>query len=194
MDSITLRSRLLKLLQKSRKASRLYGSIDSSDSHDELKEKQAKEWKKVTSELLLELSSTLENPNPKRVLQQAFNMRDRFHSDYRMAESELNRSQRDLINVAEIGDFTRAFGLSASLISLKARVQACQAAYHELSEILARAKLPSDLVSHIVDESEVNNQFTYGKQAQLRSEVDSEDDLRSAKVIPLRQKRVVSAL
>lgn len=194
MDSITLRSRLLKLLQKSRKASRLYGSMDSSDSHDELKEKQAKEWKKVTSELLLELSSTLENPNPKRVLQQAFNMRDRFHSDYRMAESELNRSQRDLINVAEIGDFTRAFGLSASLISLKARVQACQAAYHELSEILARAKLPSDLVSHIVDESEVNNQFTYGKQAQLRSEVDSEDDLRSAKVIPLRQKRVVSAL
>jgi hypothetical protein len=168
--------------------------MDSSDSHDELKEKQAKEWKKVTSELLLELSSTLENPNPKRVLQQAFNMRDRFHSDYRMAESELNRSQRDLINVAEIGDFTRAFGLSASLISLKARVQACQAAYHELSEILARAKLPSDLVSHIVDESEVNNQFTYGKQAQLRSEVDSEDDLRSAKVIPLRQKRVVSAL
>ena len=188
MDSITLRSRLLKLLQKSRKASRLYGSMDSNDTHDELKEKQAKEWKKVTSELLLELSSTLENSNPKRVLQQAFNMRDRFHSDYRMAESELNRSQRDLINVAEIGDFTRAFSLSSSLISLKARVQACQAAYHELSEILARAKLPSDLVSHVLDQKDVIN------QVQANTDFDSQDDLRTAKVIPLRQKRVVSAL
>jgi hypothetical protein len=181
MDSITLRSRLLKLLQKSRKASRLYSSVDSSDGSSEPRELQAKQWKLVIGELLHELSTTLESPNPKRVLQQAFSLRDRFYTDFRLSESELKRLQHELVNCSEVGDFTRAMSLSRELVSLKAKLEASQASYHELSEILSRAKAPD---TEFIDNQNLVAQSVYNQEHQ--SQVASN-------VIPLRQKRVVSA-
>jgi hypothetical protein len=51
------------------------------------------------------------------------------------------RSQRELILSAEKGDFIRASTLSTTLVSLKARVQAGQAAHHELDTLIKKSKV-----------------------------------------------------
>jgi hypothetical protein len=60
---------------------------------------------------------------------------------WRTSESELVQSQRELIACAERGDFIRAASLSINLVSLKARVQAGQAAHHELDMLIRRSKV-----------------------------------------------------
>ena len=194
MENLTFRSRLLKLIQKSRKAVRLYSSMERSvsDSSSDFREIQTEEWKSITSELLRDLSSAMENPNARRLVSDIYALRDRFYSDWRLAESDLHVGQRDLISAAEHGDFTKSAVLSTKLVRAKARVQACQAAHHEISDVLLKGKVVEptiELESASVLEMPAM-QATLGKGS-AGSNYNEGPQQSMSKVIPLRQKRML---
>jgi hypothetical protein len=198
MDSVQLRSRLLKLLQKSRKAVRLYSSVDttllagkqlvSADgqiSEAKVREIQSEAWKTVTTELMRDLSAALENPNPKRLVHDLYALRDRSYSDWRLAEAELHCHQRDLVTAAEASDFIKASMLSTKLIRMKAHYQASQAVYQELQEVLS--KMNAAPVASVV----TLTQSIQGSFPAMQEATPSVQEQRPTNVIPLRQKRVL---
>lgn len=186
MDSLTFRSRLLKLLQKSRKAVRLYSSMERTGENSDFREVQAEEWRTVTSELLRDLTNVLENPNTRRLVSDIYAIRDRFYSDWRLSESDLHVAQRDLISAAEHGDFTKTASLSNRLIRLKAKVQACQAAHHEIYDVLSKSKVAEPTI--ILENEATQLESSQHEQSKI------EDGPQIAKVIPLRQKRLLGAM
>jgi hypothetical protein len=90
---------------------------------------------------LRKLSEAAEAPNTKKIIYDVFALRSEFQTLWRSTESELVQSQRELIASAESGDFIRAAVLSTALVSLKARLQAGQAAHHELDLLIKRSKV-----------------------------------------------------
>ena len=148
MQGETFRGRVARLIQRSRKALRLYSSIgrtpfdqDRVEHSRELSELQLGQWKEINAELARELTSALERPNQRGLPNEVAALRDRFYGEWRMAEAELHEQQRALIASAEHGDFIRATHLGQRLVVLKARVQATQAAHHELSDLSDKSKL-----------------------------------------------------
>ena len=176
MEYQTLRARIAKLVRKSRKALRLYTTMGRLNpaSSGEFADAQIAEWKNINSELLQQLSTVLEIRNTKKVVSELFTLRDRFYSDWRMSEAEMHSRQKSLLRSAEQGDFIKAAHLSRELVSLKARVQATQAAHHELQELVDQSKAAQPTIELSTD--------------QVIHEVEREEEQpQQAKVIPLRR-------
>jgi len=154
MDEGTFRSRLVELLKKSRQAVRGYERVERS-SHDEgnrLIATQAEEWKRVNSELLRELSLALNSPSGKRLTSDILSIRERFSLVWRQSESDLLRKQTELLQAARSGEFVKSAILSSELVILKARVQATQAAHHELGDVLRKSHIAEPDEAVPVDE------------------------------------------
>ncbi|MBX7145618.1 MAG: hypothetical protein K1X79_14295 [Oligoflexia bacterium] len=159
-------------MQKSRKALRLYTSVERIGvANAEFRELQAQEWKEVNADLLRQISHALETGSSKALVSDIFTLRDRFYSNWRGAEKEVHQKQRDLIMAAENGDFVKAAILGRELVLLKAREQASQAAHHELHEVLARSKVQAPTIE---------------LSSESMLEEESEAMRPQAKVIPLR--------
>lgn len=143
MESETFRTRLVALMQKSRKAIRLYTTMGSmpDETNSEFREMQVQEWKGLNSELLKQLSVALENPSSKNLSSDVFALRDNFYSRWRMTESEMHVKQKELIHSSEKGDFIKSAVLSRELVALKARVQAAQAAHHEIEDVIQKSRV-----------------------------------------------------
>jgi hypothetical protein len=147
MESESFRSRVVALIQKSRRALRLYTNSAGQamarveGASPELSAAQVSEWREVNSLLLRKLTSAVESPSTKKVVHDIFAIRNDFQAMWRASESELVTQQRELVAAAERGDFIKASGLSVSLVSLKARVQAGQAAHHELDLLIKRSRV-----------------------------------------------------
>ncbi len=147
MESESFRSRLLALIQKSRRALRLYNNSGSQSivrlegTSAELSAAQVAEWREINSLLLRKLTESADSPSTKKLVYDVFALRNEFQSLWRGSESELVQQQRELIASAERGDFIKASGLAANLVSLKARVQAGQAAHHELDLLIKRSRV-----------------------------------------------------
>ncbi|NLF25202.1 MAG: hypothetical protein GX589_06025 [Deltaproteobacteria bacterium] len=135
--------RLARLLQKSRKALRLYSSMERSGQGRaaEFRDLQVQAWKEVNSELACKLESAMQNINARQLVREVFELRDHFHSAWRTAEAELHLAHKDLLAAAEGGDFIRAAHASLKLVGLKARLQACQAGHHELQSVIDQSKV-----------------------------------------------------
>jgi hypothetical protein len=171
MDQLTFRGRIARLMQRSRKALRLYSSLGKEGANPHA-EAQAQEWKAVNSELLRQLSLLIDLSSPKQLSRDLFLLRDRFLTDWRSSEAILVQKQKELVFSSENGDFVKAALLSSELVVLKARVQACQAAHHELEDVLKSVRLVTE-VSPIKLEA---------------SQVVEETETSSHKVIPLRRR------
>jgi hypothetical protein len=147
MESESFRSRVMALVQKSRRALRLYNTASSTafpkleSASTDLSSSQVTEWREVNSLLLRKLTEAADSPNTKKLIYDVFALRSEFQGLWRSSEAELVRSQRELISSAEKGDFVRAAVLATALVSLKARVQAGQAAHHELDTLIKRSKV-----------------------------------------------------
>jgi len=135
------------LIQKSRRALRLYTSAgagssvkDETDQH-EFATVQVTEWREVNNLLLRKLTEAANSPNTKRLVYDVFALRGEFQALWRASEAELVISQRELIGCAERGDFVKAAALATSLVGLKARVQAGQAAHHELDLLIRKSRV-----------------------------------------------------
>ncbi len=144
MENETFRTRLFNLLQKSRKAVRLYTSMAgglNGETPSPLQEEQAAEWKEINSDLLKQLSLALDMPNARQLAASACLLRDHFYSIWRLSESELQIRHGELISAAENSDYMRAASLSRELVVLKARGQAAQAAHHEIDSVISKSKV-----------------------------------------------------
>jgi hypothetical protein len=147
MESETFRSRVLALIQKSRRALRLYTNSAGQamarveGASPELSAAQVAEWREVNSLLLKKLTDSIESASTKKIVHDIFALRNEFQTLWRTSESELVIHQRELVAAAERGDFIKASTLSISLVSLKARVQAGQAAHHELDLLIKRSRI-----------------------------------------------------
>lgn len=147
MESESFRSRVVALIQKSRRASRLYTNTAGQamarveGASPELSAAQVAEWRDVNNLLLRKLTDSIDSPSTKKVVHDIFALRNEFQTLWRTSESELVVLQRDLVAAAERGDFIKASGLAVMLVSLKARVQAGQAAHHELDLLIKRSRV-----------------------------------------------------
>lgn len=152
MESETLRTRIASLVQKSRKALRLYSSTNRFPGAEtsEFGDLQVAQWRDVMSALLRDLSAAMDHPNARTLAGSILTLRDRFHADWRRVEADLKLKQRELLTVAEHGDFIKAAHLSRELVVLKAREQAAQAAHHELQDVVKKSRLsqPTIELSH----------------------------------------------
>lgn len=185
MENETLRSRVALLVQKSRKALRLYSTMGRVNGAEpsEFAELQVGQWREVNADLLRELSAAVDNPNTRALTGAILALRDRFYGDWRRVESDLRVKQQELIAVSEHGDFIKAAHLSRELVVLKAREQAAQAAHHELQDVVKRSRLSHPTIELSNDDA-------------LRDDQDQSDapDLFAgqpirvgAKIIPLRK-------
>jgi hypothetical protein len=107
----------------------------------ELSNAQVAEWREINSLLLRKLTESADSPSTKKLVYDVFALRSEFQSLWRTSESEMVQLQRELIASAERGDFIKASGLAVNLVSLKARVQAGQAAHHELDLLIKRSRV-----------------------------------------------------
>lgn len=174
MENHTFRSRLAELMQKSRKALRLYTSMGriNNNAHSELNEMQAQQWKEINADLLRQISAAMESPNSRALVADIFTLRDRFYAAWRSAEADVHNKRRDLISSAENGDFIKSAVLGRELVLLKAREQAAQAAHHELQEVLTRSRVAQPTIEL--------------SQDNVVPEVEEVPEKLFAKVIPLR--------
>jgi hypothetical protein len=147
MESESFRSRVVALIQKSRRALRLYSNTTGQamarveGASPELSAAQVAEWREVNSLLLRKLTESAESPSTKKLVHDIFSLRNEFQAMWRTSESELVTQQRELVSAAERGDFIKASSLSTQLVSLKARVQAGQAVHHELDLLIKRSRV-----------------------------------------------------
>lgn len=147
MESDSFRSRVVALIQKSRRALRLYSHTAGQSiarvegGTAELSSAQVAEWRDVNGLLLKKLTDSADSPSTKKLVYEVFALRNEFQTLWRTSEGELVQQQRELIAAAERGDFVKASGLAVSLVSLKARVQAGQAAHHELDLLIKRSRV-----------------------------------------------------
>jgi hypothetical protein len=165
MENPTFRSRLAELMQKSRKALRLYTSMGRLQTSPtaEFNEMQAEQWKEVNADLLRQISHALETPNSRLLANDIFALRDRFHSTWRNSEAEVHLKQKELLSCAEHGDFIKVAVLARELVLLKAREQASQAAHHELHEVLSRSRVAAPTIElsteAVVEEEQLPRQI-----------------------------------
>ena len=89
----TFHSRIVKLIQKSRKALRLYTSVGrlSQGKNTEYQELQTSEWRQVNAELIEHLTIIVNKPNQSQASADIFALRDRYYSEWRMNESEMHK-------------------------------------------------------------------------------------------------------
>jgi hypothetical protein len=151
MEGDTFKSRVERLAQKSRKALRLYTSMGQKGANGAgvYADWQVQQWQEVNGELVRSLSAVLARPHQRLMISDIFSLADSYYGQVRYSEAELESSHAELIGAAASGDFIKAAKLSAELVSLKARVQATEAVYHELSELIQKSKLsrPSEHAS-----------------------------------------------
>jgi hypothetical protein len=215
MEAESFRSRVVALIQKSRRALRLYSHSSGQPlarvegSTAELAAAQVAEWREINGLLLRRLSEAADSPSTKKLVYDVFALRNEFQALWRTSESELVQQQRDLVSASERGDFIKATGLAASLVSLKARVQAGQAAHHELDLLIKRSRVvrpAADLSEdgatvlstiELLDEQSVNEDDAVtarassglsGYQGAMVDELPAKAVAGGGKVIPLKRR------
>ena len=198
MDSESFVSRVMALIQKSRRALRLYTSAGtttytrSEPSAADLSALQVAQWREVNGSLLKKLVEAAESANTKRTVHQVFALRGEFLTLCRSTEAELVQSQRELVSSSESGDFIRAATLAHGLVTLKARLQAAQAAHHELDLLITRSKVVRPAAELSEENATVLSTLELLDE-QVVPEPEKETPVRmvagGGKVIPLKKRR-----
>lgn len=168
-------------MQRSRKALRLYSSVERlpNDNTSDLSELQISEWRRVNAELLKELGAALDQTTQKRMVNEVFGIRDQFYGEWKLSEADLHLKHRQLLECVENSDFIRASLLARELVALKARAQACQAAHHEVQELIHRSRVSQPALE--------NPPLSVEKEASSEEVSEVKEEIRVARVIPLRK-------
>lgn len=199
MDSESFVSRVMALIQKSRRALRLYSSAGATtyprteSNAAELSALQVAQWREVNGNLLKKLIEAGEAGNTKKTIYQVFALRGEFQTICRTTEAELVLAQKELVASSESGDFIRAATLAHMLVTLKARLQAGQAAHHELDLLIKRSKVVRP-AAELTEENATVLSTLELLDEQVISEPEKESPVRmvaggGGKVIPLKKRR-----
>ncbi len=110
---------------------------------------QVQQWKEVTRDLLQKITPLLTISNNRKLVIEFYGIRDQFYNEWRLLQADLHTRQLELEAAAEGGEFVKCVNLSVDLVSLKARMQACQAAHNELQRIIENSKVSSPTAQEI---------------------------------------------
>ncbi len=180
VEKSTFRSRVLQLLQRSRRALRLYSSVSQVgiEGSREFAELQATEWRMTNTFLVREISTLLDEPTNRELAIGLRVLADRLEDEGLSAEGEMHAKQCALVFSAENGDYVRSAVLGKELVILKARMQARQAANHEVNGVLKSAR--------VTPQPEL---IAQPREIELDSKVIEESNFEPASnVIPLRRR------
>jgi hypothetical protein len=162
----TFRTRLLELIQKSRKACRLYASMGKHSGRGnsyagDLTDLQAEEWRRVNVELATRLGESFDKPDQRKAAIEVVTARDTFLRELGLSRNELNQKKAELSMSSSREDFVVCAIASRELVVLKARCQALEAACHEIDQVIKRSKLegisvelPQDAVEVSIEKEE----------------------------------------
>jgi len=149
VDDETLKSRLATLLQKSRKAVRVYTSFEKGAYRSSQDQREAavftalqlEQWQIVNTDLQRQLMVIIDRPHTRLLASETVGLRDYFYGSWRSYEAELRQKQGELAEAATRGDFIRTAMLGKTCVILRSREQASEAAQHEIQLIVERFKL-----------------------------------------------------
>lgn len=176
MSDETFKSKLSKLIQKSRKAIRIYSQASTPgtlrSSTKPFADQQIAVWYQINEELLEFLVEITRNAHLRKVANESFSYAKRCQEKVREERQQLESKHQQLVRYSESGDFINSAKLSSELIHLKACVQARGAVLTELEDLLSYAnlKLP---VTHGAPEEQ------------------SELSVKTSKIIPFSSKKIV---
>lgn len=188
MDKDTTHTRTLALLQRSRKAYRLYSSMSrvQEGENGAASALQLREWGDVNFKLSQSLSTAIESRSALSTV--LVSVGELFYRNWRESQTELVRKQRELLRCVESTDFIRASRLATELIVLKARCQACQAAHHELDRLIGRTQGSDSATVKSENSLLDSDDFVRSLNNEIESE-DQEEVLDFAKVLPFSPRR-----
>lgn len=144
MDKETLLLKIAKLIQRSRKAVRIYSSMIKGGNvvQEKYAEVQASQWRDVNNTLLKKLSLIYEQKKTSTLARDFHFLCEGFVDEWRTYQTNLHKLQKELIALSEVGDFVKAGSLVNQLISMKAKIQALEAVCHELQSARGSFKNP----------------------------------------------------
>lgn len=161
MVSDTFKTRLLKLINKSRKAVRVYSNAGGA-SNFRAKSKpyadmQLKCWRDANERLVEFLHSATKNMNLRKVASEILAYAKQCQQELENREKQLEKYHHELLTYSQNKDYVNAAIISNELIVLKANVQAEKAVLEELEDVLtyANVKLPATYSSSEEDLSEL---------------------------------------
>ena len=142
MTTAPFSSRLLALLQRARRAVRMYGSLGRPSSHpeqgNEERDAQAREWR-VTNELLISRITALIGVRPVTAItpRELGGVVHQFEREAIELSTLLAEGNTRLIGFAEAADYIAAARTARELVILQSRSQAIAAVIHELTVLLS---------------------------------------------------------
>jgi len=142
MTTAPFSSRLLALLQRARRAVRMYGLLGRPAGHaeqgNEERDAQAREWR-VTNELLISRITALVGVRPVTAItpRELSGVVHQFDREAIELSTLLAEGNTRLIGFAEAADYIAAARMARELVILHARSQAIAAVIHELSVLLS---------------------------------------------------------
>ena len=176
MSDETFKSKLSKLIQKSRKALRIYSQATTPANHrastKPFADQQIAVWYNVNEELLEFLVEITRNAHLRKVANESLGYAKHCQQKLIEEQEQLDEKHQQLVRFSQSGDFINSAKLSSQLIHLKASVQARGAVLAELEDLLSYAnlKLP------------VTHEASTGQ---------SELAVKSSKIIPFSSKKIV---
>ncbi len=142
MESGTFKTRLVSLLQRSRKAVRLYSEMEKSQDKLNYSDLQIFEWKNINIELLNELQDVISDfYNHKTLVAKVFSILERFQIEESLVSDNLKELKKELSFASQRNDFAKCADVSLRLVGIKAKNQALQAVVHELKQVISKSNL-----------------------------------------------------
>lgn len=192
MDSSSFRARVVGLVQKSRKALRLYTSMGRlrGVTGAEFSDIQLAEWREVNATLIKDVTAALEAGNSKKLAADIYILRDKYYQVWREIEASLHVKQKELVALASSSDYVKAAILSRELVQLKAQMQATQAVHHEVQDVIRQSKVrvPTiELVTELAKEYDFDSEFGTEVSDDSESDTHFAAVASGSKVIPLRR-------
>lgn len=175
MSSDTFKTKLAKLIQKSRKAIRIYSAVGRDSVGRPSKpysDMQLKAWYNVNEELLIFLQEATTKLHLRQVATETLKYAQKLSGQLLPEQTKFASDSRLLVQFAESGDFVNSAKLSQELIVLKAKIEAKKAVLEELGELLSSANLKMP----------VTHQMNQAPQESLR--------ITESKIIPFRTKKI----
>ncbi len=172
MSSDTFKTKLAKLIQKSRKAIRIYSAVGRDSIGRPSKpysDMQLKAWYNVNEELLMFLQEVTTKLHLRQVASEILKYAQKLSSQISPEQQKLNSDHRLLIQYTESADFVNSAKLSQELIVLKSRIEAKKAVLHELEDLLTSANLKLPITHQMNDVPQESLKITESKIIPFRT-------------------------
>lgn len=160
MTADTFKSKLSKLINKSRKAIRLYSTVSSPRSRGKEKpyaDIQLEQWRETNEDLLNNLMQIIKNTNMRKAINDILIIRNRYADMVGKLDFKIKHFHKELVSSSVSSDFVKAAKVSGDLVPLKAKYDAVKAVAQELDDLLSYTTIKTPILPGSEDNEESGN-------------------------------------